>query len=117
MKICYIVHPIGGNVEENLERIRLIVRDINLSYADVVPFAPYWLDCHALHDGDPQERERGFKNNTAILSRGMVDELWVYGDRISNGVWSEIQLAQALNIPVIAKTEAVSRILNELSIH
>lgn len=104
-------------MKKNLERIRLIVRDINLTCPDVVPFAPYWLDCHALHDDDPQERARGFKNNTAILSRGVVDELWVYADRISNGMWSEIHLAQSLNIPVIAKTEAISRILNELSIH
>lgn len=109
MKICYIVHPIGGDVLNNLERIRAIVRDINLTSSDVVPFAPYWLDCHALNDDVPAERARGFKNNKAILSSGIVDEMWVYGERISAGMWAEIEQAQEMNIPVVPKTEAVSR--------
>lgn len=30
MKVVYIAHPIGGNIQENLEKIKQIVRQINL---------------------------------------------------------------------------------------
>lgn len=100
MKICYIAHPISGDIAGNLERIRKIVRDINLSAVDVVPFAPYWLDCHALNDNDPAERSRGIQNDIAILRSGMVDEMWLYGDRISSGMQHEVELAMELGIPI-----------------
>ena len=67
MKIVYIAHPIGGDVENNLEKVRQIVRKLNLERQDIVPFAPYWLDCHALDDNNPQERERGIKNDKTFF--------------------------------------------------
>lgn len=103
MKIVYIAHPISGDIPGNLEKIRLIVREINLVCPDVVPFAPYWLDCHALDDTVPAERERGIRNDTELLRRGFIDELWVCG-RTSKGVAAEIAIAHELKIPVIYKT-------------
>ena len=100
MKIVYIAHPISGDIKENLEKIRLIVREINLTTVDVVPFAPYWLDCHALDDTVPEERTRGIKNDEALFRKGFIDELWVCG-RVSKGVATEIELANELKIPVI----------------
>lgn len=104
MKIVYIAHPIGGDVEANLERIRNIVRKLNLNHHDIVPFAPYWLDCHALDDNVPEERERGIKNDKELFNRGFIDELWLYGSKISNGMKAEIQLALDLGIPVVPQT-------------
>jgi hypothetical protein len=40
MKIVYIAHPISGDIKGNLEKIRLIVRGLNLENIDIVPFAP-----------------------------------------------------------------------------
>lgn len=101
MKVVYIAHPISGNIKENLESIRRIVRNINLSNNDVVPFAPYWLDCHALNDSIPEERERGIKNDIELFNRDFIDEVWLYGDRVSNGMKAEIALAEKLGIPVL----------------
>ena len=95
MKIVYIAHPIYGDIKGNLEKIRLIVREINLNDPDIVPFAPYWLDCHALNDDVPEERERGIRNDEAFFMRRVIDELWLYGDRVSTGMRHEI--AKALN--------------------
>lgn len=105
MKIVYIAHPISGDITGNLEKIRKIVRHINLTEPDVVPFAHYWLDCHALDDNIPEERERGIKNDVALMSAGFINEVWLYGDKISMGMKHEIILANSLNIPVIAKTK------------
>jgi hypothetical protein len=104
MKIAYIAHPISGDVKGNLERIRLIIREINLTEQDVVPFAPYWSDCFALDDDNPAERLRGIRNDHELFTRGFIDELRLYGDRISNGMKAEIELAKRLNIPVVSMT-------------
>lgn len=100
MKICYIAHPIGGNVEENLADLRRIVRKINLE-DDVVPFVPYYADIVSLDDSNPVERERGILNDITILNHGCVDELWLTGPRISAGMEAERQLAVSLGIPVV----------------
>jgi hypothetical protein len=109
MKVVYICHAISGDVQGNLEKIKNIVREINLTEEDVVPFAPYWLDCHALDDSIPEERERGIKNDHELFNRGFIDELWLYGDKISAGMWAEIRLAQSKKIKVVCKTPETHR--------
>lgn len=100
MKIVYICHPIASDVKGNIKKIIKIIRDINLTNIDVVPFAPYLGDVLALNDNNPHERERGMKNCTAVLDSGMVAELWVYGPTISSGMETEIKIAIENEIPV-----------------
>ena len=103
MKIVYIAHPIAGDVHGNVERILSIVKEINMTRDDVVPFAPYITDVLALDDNNIIERDRGIRNDIAILRAGIVDELWVYGPKISGGMQAEIELAFNLGIPIVAK--------------
>lgn len=105
MKVIYIAHPVSGNVDGNITKILKIVRLLNLSNPDIVPFAPYVTDLLALDDKDAAERERGIKNNTALFINGAIDEVWLYGDRISSGMKAEIELAKSCNIPVVSKTD------------
>ncbi len=113
MKIIYIAHPISGNIKGNLEKIKQIVRQLNLKHDDIVPFAPYWLDCHALDDDNPLERERGIKNDIAFFEKGVINEVWLYGDKISNGMRNEINLAIKLNIPVKAMSKETKYFYND----
>lgn len=114
MKIIYIAHPIGGDVAGNLEKIRLIVRELNLQNSQIVPFAPYWLDCHALDDTVLEERIRGIRNGEVWLKRRLVDEVWLYGERISNGMYGEILMAHHHDIPVVPMTEQTKQAYKEL---
>lgn len=107
MKIVYIAHPIGGDVANNINKIYAIIREINLTNNDVVPFAHYLVDCECLDDDVPEERERGIKNDMELFSRKFIDELWLYGDRISNGMIAEIGVCEQLNIPVVFKSKAL----------
>jgi hypothetical protein len=100
MKIAYICHPIAGDVHGNIEKILNIIKDINLTRDNVVPFAPYIPDILALDDNIPEQRDRGIKNDIALLRCGFVDELWVYGPRISGGMQAEIDLAYELGISI-----------------
>lgn len=114
MKIVYIAHPISGDVEDNLEKIRKIIRMLNLSYTDVVPFAPYWVDCHALDDSNPEERKKGIMNDHEFFKRKCIDEIWLFGDHISEGMKSEIRLAKELAIPVIAWSPQLNEELKKI---
>lgn len=113
MKIAYIAHPIGGNVKANLAKVRKIARHINMNEPDTLPFAPYYLDCVCLDDSDPGERSRGIKNDTYLLESGLVDELRLYGDRISNGMYDEILIALRENIPIIPMTPETKKEFNQ----
>ena len=104
MKIAYIAHPISGDIKGNLRKIETIGREINLNEPDVVPFAPYYFDCNTLNDDIEAERERGIKNDIALIERCFIDELRLYGDRISDGMRHEIKLFKKLNIPIVPMT-------------
>lgn len=104
MKIVYIAHPISDNPIGNLESIRDIVRNINITMPDVVPFVPYYADCVSLNENDELERDRGIANDTEIIRRGFIDECWCFGDRISKGMQAEIDLFKSLEVPVIFKS-------------
>ncbi|MEZ5195085.1 MAG: DUF4406 domain-containing protein [Bacteroidales bacterium] len=104
MKIVYIAHPIGGDVDENIAKVLRIVREINLHSNTVVPFAPYIVDCLALDDDIPEQRERGIMNNAVLFDKGFIDELWLFGDRISTGMRIEIDAAMHLGIKVVPRT-------------
>lgn len=118
MKIVYIAHPISGDVAGNLQKIKEIAREITLKYPDVVAFAPYWFDCHFLDDNIPEERQRGIRNDREFFERKVIDEVWLYGDRISKGMREEIKLAQRLGIIVVPMTTGTlsrfSQVLEEI---
>jgi len=113
MKICYIAHPISGDIKGNLEKIRKIARQINLEEPDTVPFAHYYLDCFALNDDVPEERERGIKNDIELMKRGFIDEVRLYGDKVSKGMAAEMLLAKELGILVVAMTSETTEALQE----
>jgi len=110
MRIVYIAHPIGGNVEVNLNLLKLVVKEINEWEPNVVPFVPYYADCVAMDDSDPDQRERGIRNNHEMFRRkGLIDELRLYGDKVSKGMWGEVLKAFDHGIPVVPMSEGTKR--------
>lgn len=103
MRIAYIAHPIGGDVEANLADLRRIVRVVNHRFPDVVPFVPYYADCVSLHDHVQADRDRGIRNHTFLLKSGIVDELWLTGPTLSAGMRAERMMADHLGIPILDK--------------
>lgn len=117
MKIVYIAHPIGGDVEGNLKSIFSIIREINLKQKNIVPFAPYVSDVKALDDKIPEERSRGFKNNKEFFDRMTMDEVWLYGSRISQGMRQEVLWAIEMGIPIYATNYVLRKELESLKVH
>lgn len=99
MKIVYIAHPISGDIEGNLAKIRKVVKSINLEYSHIVPFVPYYADVVSLDDTDSEQRARGIQNDHRLLP--LAQEVWLFGDwRKSSGCCVEVRLALDLGIPV-----------------
>ena len=103
MKIVYIAHPIGGDVKGNIAKVLKIVRQINLTEKDVVPLAPYLADLLCMDDSNPEERQRGMLNDFAVIKSGMINELWIYGPKLSKGMREEIATAWNHNVIIVAK--------------
>ena len=89
MIVAYIAHPIAGDVAGNVARVKAIMADIIRTESDAAPIAPYLTYLEILDDNKPEERARGMSMNLEQLA--MVDELRLYGDRISKGMWKEIK--------------------------
>lgn len=105
MTVAYIAHPISGDVEVNIKKLVEIARKINLEEPAVVPFIPYLFDLHALRDDVKEERARGIKNSIELFKRGIIDEVRLYGNRISEGMRAEITLAEGLDIRIVPMTD------------
>lgn len=87
--IVYICSPYAGDIENNTAAARRYSRfAVESGY---IPIAPHLLFPQFLNDGDPKERELGLFFGNAILSK--CAEMWVFGDRISEGMAAEIKRA------------------------
>ena len=99
MKKVYICAPLGGDVEGNLERVKRYTRyALMCGTAPVVPH--FYALC--LNDNDQKEREIGLAAGLGML--WFCDELWVFGQTVTERMKQEIQFCKHLNI----KTRYVS---------
>ena len=109
MKIVYIAHPVGGDVDKNVKKIKKIIRKIQITEPDIIPFAPYLIGLMTLDDSDKTERTIGINNNREYFKReGLIWQLWLYGNKISKGMTKEMILALDEGIPIISKTIGTS---------
>ena len=93
-------------MKENVKRAKLACRIlVKLGY---LPLAPHLYFTRFLEDGDEKEREEGIALGLRWLE--ISDELWVFGERISDGMNREISYARELGIPVRCLPEPSSLI-------
>ena len=60
-----------------------------------IPIAPHLLFPQFLNDRNPKERQLGLFFGNALMSK--CSEVWVFGDRISAGMETEIKRARWKN--------------------
>lgn len=94
-KKVYICAPLGGNVEGNLQRVKRYTE-----YALRAGVAPIVTHFYALclDDNDPKDRELGMTTGNSLL--WFCDELWVFGNEITEGMRAEIKFCKDFKIPV-----------------
>ena len=100
MKKVYVCAPLGGNVESNLKKVRAYTEyALRCGTAPVVPH--FYALC--LDDNDPKDREIGLAAGLSLL--WFCDELWLFGDTVTEGMSAELQFCKNLNIRVRKITE------------
>jgi len=107
MRTVFIGHPIGGDIRGNVQKVLKICAEVHTN--DIIPVAPYLISLQYLNDEAIDDRELGMEANHECFRRRYVDELWLFGDRISSGMQKEVQLAKEMGIPVVCKTEGTRR--------
>ncbi len=95
MKRVYICSPLGGDVADHIQQVkRYTLYALKCVMAPVVPHF-YAL---VLDDNIPEERELGRQAGMNLL--WLCDEIWVFGEVISEGMEAEIRFCKNLNLPV-----------------
>ncbi len=95
MKKVYICSPLGGNVKENLEQVKRYTKyALMCGTAPVVPH--FYAEC--LDDSIPKEREIGMTAGLSLL--WFCDELWLFGDEVTEGMTAELHFCKNLNVKI-----------------
>lgn len=84
MKLVYLCSPLRGNYEENMKRATEYCK--TASELGVIAFAPHLYFTQFYRDTIPEEREKGLQLGLAMLDK--CEELWVMGNRITQGMAS-----------------------------
>lgn len=85
-------HTVADNVKRALLACRCAAQ------AGFAPYAPHLYLPQCLDDNDPAERAAGMRIGQEFLK--ICDEVWQWGETVSEGMAAEIALAKELGIPV-----------------
>lgn len=101
----YVAHPISGDVENNIERIKKTCRI--LVSMEIDPVVPYLAAMQFLNEHDKKEREIGIEMNNSYLDRNFIDAMFICAadptqQKKSKGIAREINLAIMNKIPIYA---------------
>ena len=100
--LVYICSPYAGDVEGNTAQARAYCRFAAME-KNAIPFAPHLLLPQYMEDSDPQQRELAMFMNMVFL--GKCNELWVFGERRSEGMQQEIAKAKKRRMTIRYFTE------------
>ena len=97
MKKVYIASPLRGNIEENIENAIKYSR-YAIVECGVLPQTPQIFLTRFLDDTIEEERALGIQAGMQLLEES--EELWVFGEVISEGMRAEIARATELGMPI-----------------
>ena len=91
--LVYICSPYAGDTETNIE----IAREFCATAVArrVIPLAPHLLFPQFMDDHDPVQRQQALFMSRLLLTK--CNEVWVFGETISQGMASEIRKAESRN--------------------
>ena len=97
MKQIYVCSALRGDILSNIEKARRYCEYV-VKKCGAIPIAPHIYFTQFLNDSIKEERDFGILAGLQLL--GQCDELWYFGDVISEGMQKEIQVANSKVIPV-----------------
>ena len=97
MKKIYICSKLKGDIEANIKKANGYARFV-AKECGAIPIAPHIYFTQFLDDTVPEER--AFATMAGLILLSDCDELWYFGDSVSQGMVNEIIAAKEQNIPV-----------------
>ena len=91
--IVYICSPYAGDVRQNVRRTRAYCWFA--VQKNCVPIATHLLFPQFMDDTDPAQRQQAMFMSRLLLTK--CNEVWVFGETISQGMASEIRKAESRN--------------------
>lgn len=102
--LVYICSPYRGDTEKNTEKARKYSRFAVESKA--IPMTPHLLYPQFMDDSNPEERYLATHVINYVLI-GKCQEMWVFGEDISEGMGREIALAEKRRMKIRYFTETM----------
>lgn len=100
MRNVYVCSPLRGDIEGNLQKVRQYGKFV--LECGMAPVIPHFY-AEILDDTVDEERALGMTAGTSLLFR--VDELWVFGDKVTEGMRKEKTFAEHLKLRIRYITE------------
>lgn len=91
MRRAYICSPLSGNISGNIENAKRYARYI--FKCGMAPVIPHFYAL-VLNDEIPDERKLGMQAGLSLL--WVCDEVWVFGDEITEGMKRKLSLPRSL---------------------
>ena len=92
----FVCSPYAGCVKANVHNARMYSRFVFL--CGCMPITPHLMYPRFLEDKDTKERDAGLQMGLILLN--YCNEIWVFGQKISNGMRREIAFAESHGIMV-----------------
>lgn len=89
----YICAPLKGDIEGNVKRAIRYARYV--FQCGAVPVVPHFYAL-CLDDAIPEERKTGMEAGRSLL--WICDELWIFGDVVTEGMAKELQFCRSMNV-------------------
>lgn len=96
LPLVYIASPFAGDTERNTEKARGYCR-FAVSKG-CIPFAPHLHYPQFMDDDYQTQRALGLR--FALILLGKCDEVWAFGDSVSEGMRREISKAKKRGMPI-----------------
>ncbi|MFI3255257.1 MAG: DUF4406 domain-containing protein [Eubacteriales bacterium] len=96
MKLIYVASPYDGSMEKNVAFAKAGC-DFVMKQGHGF-FAPHLTYTKILDESDPRQRQKGLEMALTMLTR--CDELWVFGENITQAMSIEMDYAKQQGIPV-----------------
>lgn len=94
--LVYVASAYSGDVTTNTEKAKQYCRFA--MEQGQIPLAPHLMFPQFMNDDVPAERELAIFMDVILL--GKCDELWVFGDSITEGMAVEIEVAKKRRQPI-----------------
>ena len=94
--LVYVASAYSGDITTNIEKAKQYCR-FSLEQGQI-PLAPHLMFPLFMNDADSSERELAIFMDVILL--GKCDELWVFGDSISEGMAVDIEVATKRRQPI-----------------